>query len=233
MIVIGICEGQKDKTEELRKIIEEYCFRKKIKLSILRLYDTQTVDHIIKHIDILFCEINAAQINSNELKKEIHKENRKCKIITVSEKELCFREIFGVSVFRQIRKPFVRMEVEKAIEDAIKKVVIMDKIQFYKNRIPYEVSQRDIFYIKTYGSFIEAKIGNHVMRKGISLTKIEQILDPQIFFRLNRRCIVNLMKIDEYKNGVICIDDEKIVISRRRKKQFDVFFQKLKEKNYF
>ena len=71
------------------------------------------------------------------------------------------------------------------------------------------------------------------MRKGISLTKIEQILDPQIFFRLNRRCIVNLMKIDEYKNGVIYIDDEKIVISRRRKKQFDVFFQKLKEKNYF
>ena len=229
MIVIGICGKQKCEAEELRKIIEKYCFRQGMKVSVLILENIEIMLQKMQYLDILFYDMDMSQMNSTELGRKFYRGNNECKIIVTSKQETCFKEAFKMNAFRWISKPYVREEVEEAIVSSAETVADMSKIQFYQKRIPYEVSQMDISYIISYGSFIEAKIGNEKMRKNISLTKMEELIDPKIFFRLNRKCTVNLLKIDKYEKGLIHIGEEEITISRRRQKQFDMAFQQLKK----
>lgn len=229
MIVIGICEKQKCEVEELRKIIEKHCFRKGIEVSVLILENIEIILQKMQYLDILFYDMDISQVDSIELGRKFYRGNNECKIIVTSKQETYFKEAFKMNAFRWISKPYVRDEVEEAIESSFETVANMNKIQFYQKRIPYEVSQMDISYIISYGSFIEAKIGNEKMRKNISLTKMEELIDPKIFFRLNRKCTVNLLKIDRYEKGLIHMGEKVISISRRRQKQFDRAFQQLKK----
>ena len=62
---------------------------------------------------------------------------------------------------------------------------------------------------------------NRILRKDCSLSELEQELSKELFFRVSRQYIVNLGKITEYAKGSIHIQGKKILISRRRKKEFE------------
>ena len=62
---------------------------------------------------------------------------------------------------------------------------------------------------------------NRILRKDCSLSELEQELSKELFFRVSRQYIVNLGKITEYAKGSILIQGKKIVISRRKKKEFE------------
>ena len=62
---------------------------------------------------------------------------------------------------------------------------------------------------------------NRILRKDCSLSELEQELSKELFFRVSRQYIINLGKITEYTKGSIFIQGKKILISRRRKKEFE------------
>lgn len=68
---------------------------------------------------------------------------------------------------------------------------------------------------------MEAYVKNRVLRKDISLDKMEKLLDQRLFFRINREYVVNLSAIEEYKDGMVQIGGKEIRASRRRKKDFE------------
>ena len=62
---------------------------------------------------------------------------------------------------------------------------------------------------------------NRILRKDCSLSELEQELSKELFFRVSRQYIVNLGQIAEYAKGSIFIQGKKILVSRRRKKEFE------------
>lgn len=229
MTVIGICEEQKFNADKLKEIVENYCFQTNRKVTVLMFQDIEQVIRKIKYIDILFYDIDMLQMDSMERMLSFFKTNRDCKIIVTSEQEKYFKEAFKMNAFRWISKPYVMEEVEEALEKWFESILGLAKIQFYYDRVLYEIPQKDISYIISYESYVEAKVGSRLVRKDISLSKIEKIIEPKIFFRLNKRYIVNLMKINDYKNGTIDVCDKKILVSRRRKKQFESVFWRFRK----
>lgn len=105
-----------------------------------------------------------------------------------------------------------------------------NKIRLYKNRIAYEILQRDVLYVSAYNGYIEAKVGKQTLRRDISLKKLESLLDPAIFYRINKSCIVNMLKIENYENGKIKLDEFHFDVARRKRKNFESVFQNFVEK---
>ena len=64
------------------------------------------------------------------------------------------------------------------------------------------------------------------MRKDCSLLQMEDILEKDLFFRISKSCIINLMKVDSYKKGKININGKEINVARRRRKDFEIAFQR-------
>ena len=55
------------------------------------------------------------------------------------------------------------------------------------------------------------------MRRDCSLVQLEDMLDRNLFIRISKSGIVNLMNVDSYKKGTI---------NRRRRKDFEIAFQR-------
>lgn len=81
-------------------------------------------------------------------------------------------------------------------------------------------------YIRAYDGYIEAQIGSKTMRRDCSLVQLEDMLDRNLFIRISKSCIVNLMNIDSYKKGTININGQEINVARRRRKDFEIEFQR-------
>jgi DNA-binding LytR/AlgR family response regulator len=116
-------------------------------------------------------------------------------------------------------------EIKDALQAVMQSHIGQEKIELYENRNLFRISQRDIVYIKAFDGYSEFKIlGGRVLRKECSLTELEAQLSPEIFFRVDRKYIVNMLKITRYHDGKIELMDEKIKVSRRKKKEFETAY---------
>lgn len=73
-------------------------------------------------------------------------------------------------------------------------------ITLFEHRHSYEIPQREIICVASYDSYCEFAIrGGHIMRKETSLVELEQLLEQELFFRIDRKHIVNLDAIGAWK----------------------------------
>lgn len=225
-IVIGICDDQQTAVHELSNVVESYCLKKKMKIEILFFFNGESVIKEMEKIDILFLDIEMPYMDGIEVGMQIFKNNKRCKIIMASGREDRFKESFKINAFRFVSKPYQTEEIEEALESCFRSYVGMRAIQFYNNRVLHDIQQKDIMYIRAYDGYIEAQIGSKTMRRDCSLVQLEDMLDRNLFIRISKSCIVNLMNVDSYKKGTININGQEINVARRRRKDFEIEFQR-------
>lgn len=226
IIVIGICDDQKEAVHKLEKEVEQCCRQMKRKVKILSFLDGENAIHQIHRLDILFLDIEMPHMDGIEVGKYFFENNKDCKIIMATGREDRIKEAFKINAFRFISKPYQTEEIEEALESCFRTFTGMSTIRLYENRVMHEIQQKDIICIEAYDGYIEAQIGSKTMRKDCSLLQMEDILDSDIFFRISKSCIVNLMKIDSYKKGKINIKGKDTMVARRRRKDFEIAFQR-------
>ena len=97
-----------------------------------------------------------------------------------------------------------------------------------------EICDIDCFYIKERCNFIHINTGKNYAID-YSLEKIEEMIDPKMFFRINRNMIVNLLSIQDilaYSSSRLKItlknweDKEEILLSRDRVADFKLWMDK-------
>lgn len=223
-IVIGICDDEMAAMLQVEKIVTDYVERVKKEAQVLLFQSGKELLERTEELHILFLDIEMPKMDGIEAGKIILKRNKKCKIIMATSHLERFKEAFKIDAFRFVTKPFNNGEIEEALQDALDTMIGMENIKFYKNRMVYKVQQRDIMYLKAYGGFVEAKVRNQILRREISLSKMEELLDSNIFYRINREILVNMFHIDSYKNDIIKVDTQIFKVSRRRKKEFERVF---------
>lgn len=225
-IVIGICDDEMAAVLQVEKIVIDYLQRVKKEAQILLFQSGGELLEHIEELHILFLDIEMPKMDGIEIGKIICKRNKECKIIMATSHLERFKEAFKIDAFRFVTKPFNNSEIEEALQDALDTMIGMEDMEFYKNRTMYKVQQKDIMYLKAYGGFVEANVGNQILRREISLSKLEEIMDRNIFFRINREILVNMFHIDNYKNDIIKVGTQTFKIARRRKKEFEKAFIK-------
>lgn len=221
MIKVGICDDEKIILELLKSIIEQ-CLEELEEDSTILTFDSgEKLLEEAKGLDILFLDIEMSGMDGIETGKRIPRQNPDCKIIMATSRQERFKEAFKINAFRFVTKPFQKEEIKEALKDVFQTRVGMEKIEVYRERVPYTFFQKDILHVEAVDSSVEFVLGECVFRKETSLKELETILDDRIFYRVNKQCIVNMQHIDTYKNGVIRIGEAEIRVSIRKKKEFE------------
>ena len=118
-------------------------------------------------------------------------------------------------------------EIEEYLEEVMKTFIGRNKMEFYMERVPYNIEEFQIQYLRAYNGYVEAKVNGRdaLLRKETSLGKLEEELDICLFYRVNREYMVNMYYIENYASGIIHLCDMEIKVSRRNKKDFEKRFQ--------
>lgn len=193
--VIGICDDEMAAVLQIEKIVTDYLEREKKEAQVFLFQNGKELLEHVEELNVLFLDIEMPELDGIEVGKIICKRNKECKIIMATSRLERFKEAFKIDAFRFVTKPFNDKEIEEALQDAFDIMIGMGCIDFYEDRMLHKIQQKDIRYIKAYGGFIEAKVGNRKLRREISLLKLEEVLEENIFFRINREILVNMFEI--------------------------------------
>ena len=223
-VVIAICDDELIFVQKMKSIIKEYLDEIEVEGKILSFTSGEKLLEEIEELNILFLDIEMPKMDGIEVGKRISRKFKNCKIIMATSRIERFKEAFKIEAFRFITKPFDKIELQEALQDALKAMVGMEELELYQDRIVCKIPQREIQHITSYGSFVEVSIGEKRLRKESSLSKMEKILDKAIFYRINRENIINIGYIDNYKEGKIMMGGQSFKVSRRRKKEFEKVF---------
>ena len=225
MLRVGICDDEPLIIEALRRIILEIADKNGWGISISCFESGKALLEAVDTLEAVFLDIDMPELDGIETGKRIGERNQECKIIMATSRADKFKDAFRIQAFRFVTKPFDENEIEEALQAIFHTQIGMEMIELYEKRNSYQIPQKDISYITSFDGYSEfvvsGKDANRILRKDSSLSELEKDLSKELFFRVSRQCIVNLGKITEYAKGSILIQGKKIVISRRKKKEFE------------
>ena len=225
MLKIGICDDEPLIIEALQRKILEIADKNEWEINISCFESGSTLLKAVNALEAVFLDIDMPELDGIETGKKICEMNSDCKIVMATGRVDKFKDAFRIQAFRFVTKPFDEDELEEALQAVMRAQIGMEMIELYEKRNSYQIPQRDILYITSYDGYSEFAVSgrdvNRILRKDCSLLELELLLSKELFFRVSRQYIVNLGKITEYAKGSILIQGKKILISRRRKKEFE------------
>ena len=220
-IAVGICDDQPNILCELKEMITEICMEKGFHPVLYTFVDGNLMLEQSETIQIAFLDIEMPQIDGIELGKRIKERNPRCRVIMATGMVERFKEAFQIQALRFVTKPFMKNEVEEALEAAIEGIFFTKKIEVYAERNRFEIPEEEIIYIKAYNGYSEFCVGEKCFRRDCSLRELEEILNERIFARINRDVIANLSFVKHYSEDRVVVGVKEFRISRRRKKEFE------------
>lgn len=220
-LAIGICDDEEIMLGILQDLIEEAVRGTRLEYEILAFSSGDALLQQAKRLEIVFLDIDMPGMDGIETGLKLRRENPKCAIIMATGMEERYKEAFHVQAVRFVTKPFVPSEIEEAIEACLRRRIGLGIVEAYKNRNPYQVCQRDIAYVVSYGSYVELVVQGKRFRKEVSMEEMERMLEERMFFRVHRKYLVNLFWVETYENGTVLLAGQEIPVARRKKKEFE------------
>lgn len=220
-IGIGICDDKQEAIFMLQKYIEETMQKRKEDWEIRTFSSGGELLQKIEELSVVFLDIDMPELDGIETGREILKRNPDCRIVMATGMVERFKEAFQIRAVRFVTKPFVKEEVEEALEAVISSFLEKKTIDLYLRRNVYQILQREIIYVRAINGYTEYAVDGQWMRKEVTLEEAEQLLDTRIFARISRQFIVNLAYVQDYKDGTLWLGNKRFQVSRRLKKDFE------------
>jgi len=242
---ILIIEDEAPAVRRLKSLLD------KIDDSIVILKDIDSVEDAIewlnenKHPDLIFSDIQLADGLSFSIFESVQ---IKCPIIFTTAYDEYAIKAFELNSLDYLLKPYTQEQLEKALNklhrnnissdsDKLLKVIEQFKIsqessKTYKSRfliskadslIPIKADEVAYIFTEDKAVLLKTKT-NQQFFINYTLDELEELLDPSIFFRLNRQFIINIdsiTKINNYFNGKLKVNinpvfNDDIIVSRAK-----------------
>ncbi|WP_130892080.1 LytR/AlgR family response regulator transcription factor [Fusobacterium ulcerans] len=186
-------------------------------------------------IDIIFLDINMPELDGMSLGKILSKLNENLKIVFITAYKEYAAEAFEIKAFDYLLKPYSEKRINEVLENLtkerksehIKDISKINKVTVTSGDKMYVISINNIYYIEAgeKESMVYTKDNSYSSK--IKISKWEEMLPKNKFYRTHRSYMVNLDKITEVEpwfNGtyVLKIQDLKfkIPVSRNNIKEF-------------
>lgn len=217
MIRIGICDDSSQDRERLVQFIGEFFGENNSQIELAE-YDSGEKFFQGQNVDILFLDIEMAEMDGITIKDRLQKEQINTRIIFITSHVELMEEAFGKQVFGFLCKPVSYKKFKNKFE-----MVLQDIDEEYQVVLTGAVGEsyidtEQILYIKANGKYSDVELENHealFSDKGIGTWAKE--LETRDFFLCHRSYLVNLYWVRKIENDIILLDGEKIPVSRRIK----------------
>lgn len=186
-------------------------------------------------VDVVFLDINMPELDGMSLGKILTKLNPNIKIIFITAYRDYAAEAFEIKAFDYLLKPYSEKRITEVLNNLtmikdnspIKEVEKINKVTVFLDEKMVVLSLDEIYYIEVSEKESLVYTQNEIYTSKLKISKWEEILPKNKFYRTHRAYIVNLDKIKEVEpwfNGtfVLKIQDLKfkVPVSRNNIKEF-------------
>lgn len=214
---ICICDDEKNILEQIKNFLKPLNEKGIIKT----FYDSNELQKEIKkeNVDILFMDIKLKEVNGTKFIKENEKYLKNTKLIYITGYDEYIEDTFLSDPIYVLRKPLTEDKIIKAYKKAVLKIKSENiDVLFKTAKETVKIKLDDILYIESKGRLIDIHTTSGVKSLYYKLADIE-ILYSKRFIRIHKSFLVNLNKISSYKyNKVILENKEELIISRTYQK---------------
>lgn len=180
-------------------------------------------------MDLIFMdlEFNDRTEDGIEWSKRISKQFPKTIIIILTAYENRYKDAFVARAFRFMTKPLSEKELHENLYASRQELKLNQTISLLRRGISYNVPIQDILYISAQSGGSELWTLSSIFYSENSLIFWEEKLPETIFFRCHKKYVVNLSHVIEFDNQFLKLENgEKIPISRRRWREFQIAYMK-------
>lgn len=234
---ILLCDDHKIVSEELGALIKKFDERNQMQNEFLYFEKPSLLFEYMQKepADILFMDLefcNASEDGITWLKKmKTYFPRTIVIILTAYEKR--YKEGYEARAFRFMTKPIEEKELFEYLYVSMEELQFTESISLVRRGIPHNILIGDICYLAAQSGGSELWTRTDMFCCEESLLQWEQRLPTTMFFRCHSKYLVNLSHVTTFENQVLTlVNGEKIPVSRRRWKAFQLAYMKFDTKDY-
>lgn len=234
---IVLCDDQKMVLEELGLLIKKFEEQNQIKNEVLYFAKPSVVfEYMHKEtVDLIFMDLEFCNESEDGIMwlKKIKKYSPRTVVIILTAYENRYKEGYEARAFRFMTKPVEEKELFEYLYVSMEELCLTKKISVMRRGIPHNILMRDICYLSAQSGGSELWTRSDMFYCEESLLQWEQRLPENVFFRCHSKYLVNMAYVASFENQMLTlVDGEKIPVSRRRWKEFQLAYMKFDTKDY-
>lgn len=186
-------------------------------------------------VDAAFLDINMPDLDGVSLGKIISKLNPNMKIIFITAYREYAADAFEIKAFDYLLKPYSETRINEVLENLVKskeniftkEINKINKITVFSGEKMVVISLDEIYYIEVLDKDTNVYTKDNVYLSKLKISRWEELLPKDKFYRTHRSYIINLDKIKEVEpwfNGtyILKIKDLsfKVPVSRNNIREF-------------
>ncbi len=225
IIKIAICDDDLNYLNSLENMLKSYFENKNYTLELSKFNTAKNLILDIQdgsNFDIAIIDIEMPDVNGMKLAQTINDLCNNCIVMFLTSYIQYAVDAFKLKIFRYIPKSQTNSRLSPAIDDAIKIVAEKQQRQVLISKYNHieNIHFNDIIYIQKNGKYSTFVCkNNREIDKRQSIINTYKALDKDDFIFIDRGCIVNLNNLKRIENNdVICINGDKLAISRSNQK---------------
>ncbi|NCB51464.1 MAG: response regulator transcription factor [Clostridia bacterium] len=222
MIRIAIVEDEPEQADVLRGMIERFSRESGTQLDVSVFPDGEDFIQSGERFHISFLDIQMERLDGMNTARKVRETNSEMVIIFVTNLAEYAIEGYSVSAMTFLLKPLryeiLRMTAERALAIVNKHPEKSLTVKTDKGTVKIRPAQ--IYYVEIDNRRLALHTANGIFYCTETMQKMEELLDPERFFRCHVAFLVNLdhvARID--KSGAVVAGDH-VLVSKYRKREF-------------
>lgn len=224
MYRIAVVEDEEQYREEVCQYIEKYRVEHKLEFSVTTYTDGQEiVDDGDHHYDIIFFDIEMAQLNGMDAAKLIRQRDTDVIMVFITNMAQYAIEGYEVGALDFVLKPIDYYGFSFRLERAISRVHgKRDNLEFAISTQGgmKKLNSNDIYYIEIENRFLHYhSVDGEFVQRG-TLQSAEEMFRDYHFVKCNHWYLVNLKYVTGIEGNVVYVAGSQLEISRRNRAYF-------------
>lgn len=175
------------------------------------------------HVDLMFLDINLPVVKGFDFLKKL--KNPPLVIVTTAYHQYAV-EGYELDIVDYLMKPIPYSRFLTAIEkfnylmdakEALLEIADRDFIFINSGKKQIKITLLDIYYIESLREYIHIHTKTETFTFKMPISKIEEILDPNLFIRIHKSYIISKAKIEVRSANMMQVNGKKLPVGRTYK----------------
>lgn len=224
MIKIAIIEDEIISSQKLQDMIRKYANEHTLEVDISTYFNGKSfLENLNQVFDLVFMDINLPYMNGMEVAKKMREVNNETFLIFVTDLAQYAIKGYEVDAMDFLVKPINYAHLSSRLDKIMKLVQEKSKetkLQLKTNKGVVVTSPKNIRYIEVVDHTLIYHLINENLYVQGSLNEAEKNLSSYGFSRCNHCYLVNLAYVTSISKYSLYLQNDCLIISRNKKKQF-------------
>lgn len=223
---IAVVENELNVAQNVIVLLERYVKENSLSLETAIFRNGYEFLDTKEEFDAVLMDIDMPGLNGMEVAEKLREKNKTIDIIFTTNLPQFAVDGYKVQALDFVIKPVTFPNLSFAMEKVVEKKRNIVNGSFFLRigGFAKRINNEEVLYIEMVNHYIVLhETDMEPLRIRGSLKMIEDLLNPEIFVKINSGIIINISKVSSFENGLVLMEDgSNLPLSRSHKKEFAV-----------